>query len=124
MWSAGAVFFGLCHFTFIVLLIVGAPLALLWSWMPKVHVPAALATGAIFVAGADCPLTTWQKACIRRAGKQPYSGGFIEHYLVHPITGGGITSSVKAVILLTWVVPTVVGYSLVLKRHSHRLAAE
>lgn len=123
MWSALAVLFAATHLALIVLLIAGAPLALRWSWMPKMHIPAGLATGAVFIAGADCPLTTWQKACIRRAGREPYSGGFIEHYLVHPITGDGVTSTVKVVILLTWIVPTSVGYWLLLKRRSDRQLA-
>lgn len=123
MWSALALLFAASHLTLIVLLIVGAPLALHWSWMPKVHIPAAIATGAVFALGADCPLTTWQKACIRRAGKRPYQGGFIEHYLVHPITGDGITPTVKVVILLTWVLPTVVGYALVWRQRSRPLVA-
>ena len=83
--------------------------------MPKVHIPAAVATGAVFAAGADCPLTTWQKYCLRRAGDSPYRGGFIEHYLVEPVTGGGITATTKTVIQLTWIVPTVVGYAMVLR---------
>lgn len=120
MWSALDLLCAVGHLSLILLLIVGAPLALRWSWMPKVHIPAALATGAVFAAGADCPLTTWQKACQRRAGRRPYDGGFIEHYLVHPITGDGITSTVKVVILLTWVVPTVVGYWLLYRRRSRQ----
>jgi hypothetical protein len=122
MWRFAAALFGLSHLALIVLLIVGAPLSLIWNWMPKIHVPAAIATGAIFAVGADCPLTTWQKACIRRSGRQPYSGGFIEHYLVHPITGNGITATVKVVILLTWIVPSVVGYWLLARQRAHRLA--
>ena len=116
MWSALAALFGLSHFTLIVLLIVGAPPAIRWRWMPKLHIPAVIVTGAVFLAGADCPLTTWQKACLRRAGRSPYSGGFIEHYLVRPVTGSGITPLIKALILLTWVVPSAVGYWL-LWRH-------
>jgi len=120
MWIALAAVFALGHLALIILLIVGAPLSLKWSWMPKVHIPAAVLTGAVFLAGADCPLTTWQKACIRRSGRQPYSGGFIEHYLVHPITGDGITPAVKVVILLTWIIPTVIGY--VILRRTNDLA--
>jgi hypothetical protein len=37
MWSVLAAVFALSHLALIVLLIVGAPLALRWSWMPKVH---------------------------------------------------------------------------------------
>ena len=67
-----------------------------------VHVPAAIATAAVFALGADCPLTVWQKSFLRRAGTDAYDGGFIEYYVVEPITGDGMTPAVNAIVVAAW----------------------
>jgi Na+/glutamate symporter len=104
------------HLALIVVLILGGPISVRRPWFVRVHVPAAIATAAVFVMGADCPLTVWEKSFLRRAGETPYEGGFIEHHLVEPITGGGMTPAVSAVILASWLVPTVIAYTM----HVHR----
>jgi hypothetical protein len=105
------------HLTLIVALVVGGPLSLRWPRLVRVHLVIAIAVGGVFVVGADCPLTVWQKACLRRAGRSAYQGGFIEHHLVTPVTGTGITPAITALIVAVWVVPAVVSYSVMWRRH-------
>jgi hypothetical protein len=68
------------------------------------HLTALVATAVVFVAGADCPLTVWQKACIRRSGSTPYEGGFIEHHFIEPLTGG-VTAMTTLGTVAAWAVP-------------------
>ncbi len=116
VWRSVAWFWAGCHLALIVLLIVGGPLGRRWPWIWRIHLPALVATAAVNIVGADCPLTTWQKAAIVRSGGHPYMGGFIEHYLVDPLWSGGMTPGVKLAILASWVVPTIWGYSAWLAR--------
>lgn len=99
-----------------VLLVVGGPAALRWPWVLRAHLPALIATAAVFLVGADCPLTVWQKACIRRSGSTAYEGGFIEHHLIEPLTDGGVTLLTTVVTVAAWAVPTVWSYSALWRR--------
>jgi hypothetical protein len=82
----------------------------------RLHLPALHATAAVFVAGADCPLTVWQKACIRRSGATPYDGGFIEHQFIERLTGGGVTLLTTVVTVTAWALPTWWSYAAIWRR--------
>ena len=116
VWTVLGSTMALAHLVLVVVLIVGGPVALRRPWFVRVHVPAAIATAGVFALGADCPLTIWQKYFIRRAGRAPYEGGFLEHYLVEPLTGSGVTPMVNLAIVTVWVLPTVVAYALLIRR--------
>ena len=116
VWLVASVIVGLLHFAIIVAVIVGGPLALRWPKLARLHLLVAVAVGGVFAVGADCPLTTWQKWCLRRADRTPYDGGFIEHYLITPITGDGMTTAAKVTVAAIWIVPTVISYSLMWRR--------
>jgi hypothetical protein len=73
------------HLAFIVFVVAGGLLALRLSWVPLVHLPAALWGVFIEASGRVCPLTPLENALRRAAGASGYEGGFIEHYLVPAI---------------------------------------
>jgi hypothetical protein len=85
------------HLTLISLLIVGAWLRRL----RRVHLVAALATAAVFLLGADCPLTVWENHFREAAGWSTYGEGFIGHYLWRPA---------PLLVVSAWVVPTLMAY--------------
>lgn len=118
MWTAFAWLMAATHVSLIVLLIIGAPLAVRWPRLVPIHLAAAFATAAVFLVGADCPLTVWQKYGIRRAGGTPYEGGFIEHYLLGPSTGESMTPTASIIIVLAWTVPTTAGYLILSRRRA------
>jgi len=69
------------HLLWILWVIFGA----LWTrgrpWLTGFHI-ASLVWGMIAEAGPwPCPLTLAENWCEARAGIQPYSGGFLVHYL-------------------------------------------
>jgi hypothetical protein len=106
----------LAHLTVIAVLIAGGPVAARWPRFAWVHIPIAAAVVAIFAFGWDCPLTTWQRLALEQSGHAPYEGGFVEHYLVHPLFGTGASTTVSLVIIpAVWLVPTIAGYAVTLR---------
>lgn len=124
LWSALAALTALSHLSLIVLLVAGGPMAVRHRSLRRVHLIALGATGAVFAAGADCPLTVWEKVFIRRSGSTPYDGGFIEHYLVRPITGQGITPLVTVCIVAAWMIPSAMSYAVIVSRRNASLIPE
>lgn len=113
-----AVLWPLAHLTLMIFLIGGGPLGVHRPWVARVHLAAAAATGAVFLLGADCPLTTWEKQARSAAGWPGYRGGFIEHYLVRPLHPSGITTAITVLIVAAWVVPSIAGHAV--RRHRTR----
>lgn len=69
------------HLAFVVFVPFGALLALRWSWIPWVHLPAAAWGFFIALTGGVCPLTVAEKALRASAGEPVYAGTFVHHYL-------------------------------------------
>jgi len=98
------------HLAYIVFLLVGGFAAKRRPKLMKWHLAAFGAAGLVNITGSDCPLTTWEKWFLRRAGREPYETGFASHYLVEPFYTKGITGRVNSVILLALVIPVLVSY--------------
>ncbi len=92
------------HFAFILFALLGAALLVRWPRLVALHLPA-LAWGTwIEVSGNICPLTPIEIALREAAGRQGYSGGFIDHYLTPVIYPEGLTRGTQwllAAILVT-----------------------
>ncbi|MGI8756175.1 MAG: DUF2784 domain-containing protein [Acidimicrobiales bacterium] len=114
-----AVGWPVAHVSLIVFLIVGAPLGITRPLVARLHLVAAVATGTVFALGADCPFTVWEKSARSAAGWPVYRGGFVEHYLVQPVYGGGMTPLVTTMIMAAWLVPSLVGHGIRLRRRRH-----
>ena len=104
-----AVLMAVTHGLFIAFLVSGSLLARRWPRLVLPHLGAVAATAAVFLAGLDCPLTTWENH-FRAADGRPAIEGFVEHYFVLPIHDQGMTPAIQLLVLATWVVPSVVGY--------------
>jgi len=113
----------LAHLALIVWLVVGGPLSLRWRRLGPLHLLAVAPTAAVFLAGADCPLTVWEKHFREAAGWPSYRGGFIENYLVEPWHSGGISPLVSVAVAATWIVPTVVGHGWRIRSARHELVS-
>jgi hypothetical protein len=80
-WRVLADFVVLVHFGFVVFVVAGGPLV---RWRPAVawaHLPALAWAAGILAVGYTCPLTVLEAYFRRRAGQQPYPGGFVDHYI-------------------------------------------
>jgi hypothetical protein len=72
----------LVHLGFILFVILGGWLVLLWPKIAWIHIPAAIWGAFIEFAGWICPLTPLENWLRRAGGSAGYTGGFIEHYIV------------------------------------------
>lgn len=90
------------HFAFILYVIFGALTLLRWHWMIWIHLPAFVWGMLILIYQFICPLTPLENWLLVQGGAQPYSGGFIGHYLLPIIYTPGmkLPVSVNTVLVL------------------------
>jgi hypothetical protein len=69
------------HLAYVAFIPLGGFLTWRRPWVAWVHL-AAVAVGVVSITvGFDCPLTTWEQSLRRRGSQQPYTDGFVDHYL-------------------------------------------
>ncbi len=104
------------HALFIAFVILGGVLVLRWPRLMWLHLPAAVWGVLIEFAGWYCPLTTWENAMLRRAGRAGYSNGFVEHYLFAVIYPEGLTRTMQIAIGVAVLLVNVAVYARLLQR--------
>jgi hypothetical protein len=92
----------LIHAAFVLFVVVGGVLAITWHRIAWLHVPCVVWGVLIEYAGWVCPLTPLENALRQRAGEAGYTGGFVEHYVLHALYPAGLTRSTQ------WVLGTLV----------------
>ena len=97
-WQFAAVALALLHLGFILFVLFGGFLVLRWPRVAWVHLPAAVWGVLIEFAGLWCPLTRWENECLRRAGREGYSTGFVEHYILPLVYPAGLTRELEIAI--------------------------
>ncbi|TFV54000.1 DUF2784 domain-containing protein [Geodermatophilus sp. DF01-2] len=110
------------HALAVVLMVTGALVALRRPWVLLLHAPVAAAILAVHLAGAPCPLTELELALRERAGGEPYTGGFLGHYVFAPLGLDVASPGVQAGIYTAALVPNAVGYGLLAVRATRRRA--
>ena len=106
------------HAAFVVFVVIGGFLVLRWRWLAWLHIPAAAWGSLIEFAGWICPLTPLENALRERAGEAGYSGGFVEHYLLHALYPEGLTTAVQWALGSFALAVNVVAYILVIRQRS------
>ena len=103
------------HLAFIVFVLGGGLLALLWrprlAWL---HLPAAVWGAFIEITGWTCPLTPLENYFLQLAGEISYQGDFIVRYLWPVIYPAGLAPMIQnilggVVIVLNCIIYAVVG---------------
>ena len=93
------------HASFALFAVVGG-LCLLLDWrFLLIHIPVAVWSSLVNLANWTCPLTPWEKQLRRRAGQQPFEGGWIQHYLeplVRPLGMPRRMELIAGVSVLVW----------------------
>lgn len=105
------------HAAFVAFVVLGGLVVLRWPKVAWAHIPAAVWGALIEFAGWICPLTPLENALRERAGESGYSGGFIEHYLLHTLYPAGLTRQIQFILGALVIVINVAAYALVLSRH-------
>jgi Protein of Unknown function (DUF2784) len=101
LYSSAADLVMAIHLAFVLFVPFGALLALKWSWIPWVHLPAAAWGFFVSLTGGACPLTVAENALRASAGESGYSGGFIDHYLVGALSAHAPPGGTRYVLLFT-----------------------
>jgi hypothetical protein len=113
IWRALADLVLLIHFAFIVFVIVGGFFAILWRWLPWVHLPAVAWAVILEFSGWICPLTPLENSLRQASGEAGYAGGFLEHYLVQVIYPAGLTPEFQIYLGLGVILINLMAYSIV-----------
>lgn len=85
----------LLHLGFILFVLFGGGLVLVWRRTLWVHLPAVVWGCLIEFAGWYCPLTPLENLLRQAAGEAGYSGGFVEYYIVPLIYPSGLTRELQ-----------------------------
>ncbi len=117
-WLADAVL--LAHLLFIVFALGGGLLALRWSWMPWIHLPALAWGATVEFTGWICPLTPLENALRRAGGAAGYTESFIERYLLPLIYPGELTRELQFVFGGLLLLINIVVYAIVWRRRRKR----
>jgi hypothetical protein len=106
----------LLHASFIIFAVLGALLALRWPRVACVHLPC-VAWGILLEFNHwVCPLTPLELWLRSAAGTTPYSGGFIDHYLVPAIYPADLSSQAQSVLAVLLLAINLALYAIVLWR--------
>jgi hypothetical protein len=86
------------HFLFIAFVVTGGLFVWRWPRLIFAHLPAVVWGAIIEFTGWICPLTPLENHLRRLAGSSPYSGGFIEQYLLPVIYPANLTANTQYVL--------------------------
>lgn len=103
----------LFHASFVVFVVLGGLLVVRWRRVALIHVPAVIWGALIEFAGWICPLTPLENYLRGRAGEAGYSGGFVEHYVLHTLYPGGLTPTIRWTLGLFVIVVNVAAYGYI-----------
>ncbi|NNL65018.1 MAG: DUF2784 domain-containing protein [Myxococcales bacterium] len=104
------------HLAFIVFVLLGGLLTLLWRWAPLVHLPAASWGVLVEVTGRVCPLTPLENSLRHAAGASGYAGSFVDHYVVPIIYPGDLSPPVQLFLASMVVLTNALVYATVRRR--------
>jgi hypothetical protein len=80
-WRIAAWLLAGVHVAYVVYVLFGALLIAKWPWMIWPHLAAVAWAGCTMLFDFGCPVTDWEKASLRRAGREPYPEGFLQHHV-------------------------------------------
>lgn len=86
------------HLLFILFVVFGGLLVLVWRRFLWLHLPALVWGVLLEVNGWLCPLTPLENWLREQAGTSGYRGGFIEHYLVPLVYPTGLDRGTQLIL--------------------------
>jgi hypothetical protein len=104
------------HVAYVVFVVFGALLVLLWRPLMWVHLAAVV--WAIATMGFDlgCPLTPWEKTAWTRGGRVPYDEGFLQHHVLRTTFDPAKSRRNHVMLAVFVVVLNVIIYWVILRR--------
>jgi len=105
------------HFLFILFVVMGGVLVLRWPKLAWVHLPAVVWGALVELRGWICPLTPLENYFRDLAGKNVYSGDFIEKYLLPIIYPATITPFIQQILGTAVILFNVIIYHSIIKKY-------
>ncbi|HEX8942560.1 MAG TPA: DUF2784 domain-containing protein [Gemmatimonadaceae bacterium] len=106
----------LAHGAFVAFVVLGGFVVVRWRRLVWLHVPAAIWGVLIEFGGWICPLTPIENTLRQRAGEAGYSGGFVEHYVLHALYPNGLTRGVQWLLGILALAVNTLAYGIVIHR--------
>ncbi|MDH5590529.1 MAG: DUF2784 domain-containing protein [Gemmatimonadota bacterium] len=108
------------HVAFLLFVIGGGFLVLRWPRVVWIHAPCALWGAWVEFAQRVCPLTPLEIGLRRRAGREGYTGGFLEHYVEPIVYPPGLTHTHQVVLGIGLILLTSTLYGVAWRRSRRR----
>jgi hypothetical protein len=107
------------HLAFVAFVLFGGLLVLRWRWVAGLHLPAVAWGAWIEFAGTVCPLTPLENWFREQGGRDAYSSGFVEHYLLPVLYPDALSRELQwglgSIVLLV----NAAVYAVVFRRRTH-----
>ncbi|MGI9044459.1 MAG: DUF2784 domain-containing protein [Gemmatimonadaceae bacterium] len=102
------------HVAYVLFVLFGALIVLVWPTALLVHLAAIVWAGATMIGNLGCPITDWEKSALRRGGREPYPEGFLQHHVLRTRFDPGKARRNHAVLGAVAIVLNAVAYLLIL----------
>jgi hypothetical protein len=122
LYSIGAGAVVVLHASFVLFVLAGGLALRRWAWVAWLHVPALLYAIAIQSVGWSCPLTILEKELTLLAGRQPYAGEFLPHYVWSPLGLAGAQGPASLGLIAGIVLLNLAPYTLWIRHRRGSLA--
>jgi hypothetical protein len=108
------------HLLFILFVVLGGIMTLVWPKVIWVHIPCVFWAIIIELTGMICPLTPLENELRSRAGQGVYSGDFVIHYLEPLIYLEGLTRQLQIILGVMAALINMIVYSWIYLRWKQR----
>lgn len=108
------------HFAFVVFVVLGGLVALMWPRIIWIHVPAVIWGALVEFTGWICPLTPLENRLREAAGATAYEGDFIGRYILPMLYPDGLTRNDQLMLGLSALGINIAIYSIVFARRRRR----
>ena len=108
------------HLFFILFVVLGGILTLVWPKVIWVHIPCVLWAIIIELTGKICPLTPLENELRSWAGQGMYSGDFVIHYIEPMIYLEGLTRQLQIILGVMAALVNMMVYTLIYLRKKQR----
>lgn len=105
------------HFLFILFVVGGGLLVIIWPRVAFLHLPASIWGAAVEMFGWVCPLTPMENRFRCLAGENSYSGDFVLQYLMPAIYPEYLTPSIQKILGAGVIAVNIVFYWMAIRKH-------
>jgi hypothetical protein len=106
----------LVHGLYVLFVVCGGLAVLRWTWLARLHLPAAVWGVLIELGGWVCPLTYLENFWRQLAGESGYTGSYIRHYLEPVLYPLGLTRTTQVFLGLLALLLNLAVYTVLLQR--------